>query len=71
MIGLYPEEKVNLLNADDNLNETGIDSIVFIQLLVSLEEEYDIVFEDEMLDREVLPNVTSIIDCVEKLLEKY
>lgn len=38
------------VNADDKIMETGINSIIFIKIIVGLETEFGIEFGDESLD---------------------
>ena len=52
----------------DELKEKGISSLVFIQMLVLLEEQYDFVFEDEMLDQEKLSSIDVITDYIIKII---
>ena len=44
------------------LHEISVDSITFIQIIVSIEEAFSIEFDDEMLLYESFADVQSIID---------
>jgi len=68
LASMYPVEKAYRLGGDDNLQEADIDSLVFIQLLAYLENTYNITFDDEMLDPEILSTINAIIDCIEAKL---
>ena len=43
--------------------------LIFIQMLVLLEERYDFVFEDEMLDQEKLSSIDAVTDYVMKMIQ--
>ena len=64
------QDVVEEIKIDDNLKEKGVDSLVYIQLLVLLEEKYNFIFEDEMLDQEKLSTITSIIDYMLKMIQQ-
>lgn len=55
------------LSLDDNLFTAGIQSISSISLLIELENEFNIVYEDEEL---LLDNFSTIRLIVEKLKQK-
>lgn len=51
---------------EDNLIlDYSMDSVEIIQLIVKLEEKYDIEFDDEDLDFEKICNINSLISIVE------
>ncbi len=50
------------------VNDFGADSLDIIELIMSLEEEFDIEISDEMAEK--INNVQSVIDCINKLLEE-
>ncbi len=50
---------------EDNLAEDhGIDSLQVLEVIVGLEEEYDVSLEDEDFDAEMLQTIKSIADFV-------
>lgn len=53
------------LNQNDNLTQFGLDSVSFIKLVVSLEAEFDIEFEDEALDYNNYISFKMLCDYVE------
>ena len=55
---------------ESTLEQLNVASIDFIKIIVGLEEEYDIEFDDEMLLFESFMDVTSIVDYVLKKLEE-
>ncbi len=42
-------EQVSSISADENLNRVGVDSVNFIQIIIGLEDNLHIVFDDEEL----------------------
>lgn len=66
------EEKVNHpFEYDRNLhliNDLGINSIEMLELIVQIEDDLDIVFDDEDMDINIIGNLGSLIDLVEKKL---
>ena len=53
------------LNENNNLFELEMDSISFIKTVIDLEREFNIEFEDIMLDYRKLPSLDSICEYVE------
>ena len=50
---------------EDNLmDDHGIDSVQLLEIVVGLEEEFGVSFEDEDFDIEVFKTVKSIAECV-------
>lgn len=45
----FVENRNEIISDDENLIDRGIDSLKFIQLIVSLEEEYGISIDEESL----------------------
>lgn len=43
---------------DDGIDITQVDSFEFIQLMLGIEEAYDIVFDEEMMTYETLQNIS-------------
>ena len=63
------EDGIGEIKIKDDLKENGINSLIFIQMLVLLEERYDFVFEDEMLDQEKLSSIDAVTDYVMKMIQ--
>lgn len=53
------------ITTDSNLMEIGMNSFVFIKLVVALETEYGIEFSDEELDYNKFATVRDIMDYIE------
>ncbi len=51
------KEKIDEISQDETLNRVGVDSVNFIEIVVSLEEEFNIAFEDDEL---LLQNLNTI-----------
>lgn len=60
----FPEQ-IDYLDSEENLEHLGIDSIVYISVLVAIETEYNLQFEDEMLEPRSLPNLRSIVNHIQ------
>lgn len=60
-------DKLEGINADDDLRSLGLDSLTSIELVVKLEEEYSVSIADDDL---LIDNVCTINN-IEKLLKKY
>jgi len=54
------------ITLDDKLIDLGIDSLKIVELILSLEEQFGFVFDDEILDLENLKDVQSVIQLVER-----
>lgn len=60
------------INVEDNdsdfITENNIDSITFIEIILSIEEEFSILVPDEYLIMEEANTVSKITDFVEKVI---
>ena len=63
------EDGIDEIKMEDDLKEKGVSSLVFIQMLVSLEEQYDFVFDDEMLDQGKLSSIDAVVNYVMKMIQ--
>lgn len=52
------------------LNRMGLDSLSAINLLLDLEDAFDIVFPDALLNGETFRTALALCDVIEKLLQK-
>lgn len=57
-------EEFRLINIDEitPFREMGVNSVNFVTLIVRIEDELDIEFEDEMLDFNKITNLKEMID---------
>lgn len=60
-------EVVDSLGEDDNLFDKGLDSFGSVQLMLALEERYNIEFPDNLLNRRSFSTIRIIVETVSKL----
>jgi acyl carrier protein len=60
-------ETINSLGEDDNLFDKGLDSFGSVQLMLALEERYNIEFPDNLLNRRSFSTIGIIVETVSKL----
>ena len=58
------------INENDNIHELGIDSLKIVELIINLEDEFQIQFDDSELDPSQLITVLDIIRLTERYVEK-
>lgn len=56
------------IQIDDILLESGVDSISIIEVLISIEETFNIEFQSEMLNYKLLKSIRTVSEYVYKLL---
>lgn len=61
-------DRIDQLGSEQNLTDLGITSVSFIKIIIVLEEEFDIQFEDEDLKFEQLNTIKSVAAYVESKL---
>ena len=61
------EEKIEEIHTDVGIENYGINSIQFINLIVLLEDKYNIVFDDE----EIIPSLMNTIDKITNAVINY
>lgn len=54
------------ITEDDKISELGVNSIIFIKLLVKMEKEFDVKFEDEMLNYQTFDTIGDLIRMIEE-----
>jgi acyl carrier protein len=67
------KQKINksaTINDDTTLVEVGIDSIDFINMVIALEEEFDIRFEDMQLIYDNYETLGQLVSVVQQVIEK-
>lgn len=60
-------DESKILNND--LNDLGINSLSFIKIVVALEEEFNIQFEDTQINFELFGNVKKLASIIEKKMK--
>jgi len=58
--------EISEITIEDKLSDIGIDSLKMVQLIVDVEDHFDIQIKDSDLDLTKLVTVKSIIELVEK-----
>lgn len=61
---------LSYVNETTPFREMGIDSINFVKLVIKIEDEFDIEFEDNMLDVDKIKNLQELISYTLMLMEK-
>lgn len=56
----------NEISAEDKLMNLGIDSLMTVELIIRIEEQFDIEFDEAELDLGLLTTVQALIDLVER-----
>jgi len=57
------------ISRDDTLNRIGVDSVNFIEIVISLEDEFNITFEDEELLLQNLNTINKLKNVITQKLE--
>lgn len=55
------------LHDDADLYDAGLTSLNTVNVMLALEEEFDVEFDDEMLVRSTFQSVSSLADAIEQL----
>ena len=57
------------INDDSNLFDAGLTSLNTVNLMLAIEDEYDIEFDDDSLRRETFESVDAIMSVVSNLIK--
>lgn len=60
-------ETIDSVGEDENLFDKGLDSFGSVQLMLALEERYNIEFPDNLLNRRSFSTIRIIVETVSKL----
>lgn len=60
---------IDQLDDDSNLYDAGLTSLTTVNVMLAIEDHFDIEFEDAMLSRATFQSIDSLVDAVETLLE--
>lgn len=55
------------LSDDDDLYEVGLTSLTTVNLMLAIEDTFDVEFEDSMLSRKTFQSVGALCDALEEL----
>ncbi|EEL19872.1 acyl carrier protein [Bacillus toyonensis] len=61
------QEELNINNQNKDLKELGLDSLASIELLLEIEEAYEIIFPDELLTEDTFSSSHNLWSIVSKL----
>ncbi|PFO51924.1 acyl carrier protein [Bacillus cereus] len=61
------QEELNINNQNKDLKELGLDSLASIELLLEIEEAYEIIFPDELLTEDTFSSSRNLWSIVSKL----
>ena len=64
------QKEISLSEVELDLSQSGLDSITFIRIVVSLEETFKIEVPDEYLMVSAMNNITKMVDVVTSEIEK-
>ena len=67
----HKPEDLGTVGVDTTLKYLGIDSIAFVKIIVDLEGEFNVLFEDHKLMREDFINISSFIEYIVFLKNKH
>ena len=59
---------VNTLDDDSDLYEAGLTSLSTVNLMLALEEHFDVEFLDSMLGRKTFSSIAALSDAIEQLV---
>ena len=62
--------KADRLSEDDSLFDMGLDSFGSVQLMLALEERFDVEFPDSLLNRKAFATIRAIREAVSTLIRR-
>ncbi|HDR6315561.1 TPA: acyl carrier protein [Bacillus thuringiensis] len=66
-MNIHLQEELNINNQNKDLKELGLDSLASIELLLEIEEAYEIIFPDELLTEDTFSSSRNLWSIVSKL----
>ncbi|WP_245916835.1 MULTISPECIES: phosphopantetheine-binding protein [Bacillus] len=67
IMNTHLQEELNINNQNKDLKELGLDSLASIELLLEIEEAYEIIFPDELLTEDTFSSSRNLWSIVSKL----
>ncbi len=61
-------ERIREISGDETLNRIGVDSVNFIEIVIGLEDEFNITFEDDELLLQNLNTINKLKDIITQKL---
>mgnify|MGYP001151800033 CR=1 FL=1 len=65
IVSIYEIKKIEV-NKDSKFDEIGLDSIEFVQLIVNIEDKFNIEFNEEELNVDMYKNVNDLVKVIEE-----
>ena len=56
--------KVESIEMEDDMSDLGLNSFIFVKLIIKIEEEFDIDFDDEDLDLDNFKKFRNIVEYI-------
>jgi acyl carrier protein len=60
---------INSLKEDDDLYELGLTSLTTVNIMLAIEDAFDIEFPDSKLNRKTFNSIESLVEVIEELVE--
>lgn len=60
---------ISTLSNDSDLYDAGLTSLTTVNIMLAIEDHFDVEFEDSMLSRTTFQSIDSLVEAVEELLE--
>ena len=60
---------ISTLDVNDDLYEAGLTSLTTVNLMLAIEDHFDVEFEDSMLSRATFSSISALSEAVTELLE--
>ena len=57
---------VGTLDADSDLYDAGLTSLTTVNVMLALEDHFDVEFDDSMLSRATFQSISSLVDALDK-----
>ncbi|EEM69060.1 MULTISPECIES: phosphopantetheine-binding protein [Bacillus cereus group] len=67
IISKHLQEEISIELKDTDLKDLGLDSLASIELLLDLEEHYEVAFPDELLTEETFSNASTLWEAINQL----
>lgn len=70
IVSLKNMDSERIVDLDKPLISYGVDSVTFIQLILRIEEEFDVEFDDSVLNQNDLSSINKIVMHLQEYLRK-
>ena len=62
--------ELSTLQVDSDLYKAGLTSLTTVNVMLAIEDHFDVEFDDSMLARSTFQSVGTLVDAVEELLDR-